>query len=93
MNKTERLCAMLAWAALLCFVGCLEVKPLVQGGRSGSLSCVTNAVYHGCAYRDAPWAVVGLLAVIGDMRSIRFARSTIGIMRWRRCVRLAFICR
>ena len=55
MNKTERLCAMLAWAALLCFVGCLEVKPLVQGGRSGSLSCVTNAVYHGCAYCDAPW--------------------------------------
>lgn len=56
MNKTERFCAMLSLIALLCLVGCIEVHPLVQGGRTGSLSCVTNAVYHGCAYRDAPWS-------------------------------------
>ena len=55
MNKMERCCAMMSLIALLCFVGCLEVHPLVQGGRTGNLSCVTNAVYHGCAYCDKPW--------------------------------------
>jgi hypothetical protein len=55
MNSMRRCFVLVVGIVLFCIVGCLEVDPLIQGGRKGSLSCVTNAVYHGCAYRDAPW--------------------------------------
>ena len=55
MNNVQRCFVLAVGFVLLCTVGCIEVDPLIQGGRKGSLSCVTNAVYHGCAYRDAPW--------------------------------------
>ena len=55
MNNIRRCSVLAGGIVLLCAVGCLEVNPLVQGGRTGSISCLTNAVYHGCAYCDAPW--------------------------------------
>ena len=55
MDKIKSSYAIVALLAVFCMVGCIEVKPLVEGGRTGSLSCVTNAVYHGCAYCSAPW--------------------------------------
>lgn len=40
---------------LLAHTGCVGVSPLVQGGREGNLSAVTNTSYHGCAYKDDLW--------------------------------------
>lgn len=40
---------------LIMHTGCIEISPLVQGGREGSLSTVTNTIYHGCAYKDDLW--------------------------------------
>lgn len=44
-----------ATLAFLCIAGCIEVDPLLEGGRQGPLSVMTNATYHGCAYCDRPW--------------------------------------
>lgn len=66
MDKIKPSLAVVPLFALFCISGCIEVNPLVQGKRSCSLSCVTNAVYHGCAYSDAPWG--GSWTAGGDRR-------------------------
>lgn len=42
-------------ASFLVCAGCIEVDPLIQGGRKGCVTPMTNAVYHGCAYSGKPW--------------------------------------
>lgn len=55
MRKVMKRIGIAAGIAFLCFAGCLEVDPLVQGIRNGSATAVTNTVYHGWAYSDKPW--------------------------------------
>lgn len=55
MNKIMKRLGVAAGIACFCCLGCIEVDPLLQGGRKGSLSSVTNTTYHGCAYSSEPW--------------------------------------
>lgn len=55
MNNNWKRLGVAAGIAVLCCAGCIEVDPLLQGGRKGSLSSVTNTTYHGCAYSSEPW--------------------------------------
>lgn len=44
-----------AGVVFLGLAGCIEVDPLMQGSRVGSVSPMTNTVYHGWGYSDKPW--------------------------------------
>ena len=55
MNTTLKRLGAAAGIVYLCCAGCVEIDPLLQGGRKGSLSSVTNVTYRGCAYSETPW--------------------------------------
>lgn len=54
-NQVKHGILLSAAVVFLLMSGCVEVDPSIQGRRSGSLSPMTNTVYHGCGYTEGPW--------------------------------------